>query len=147
MLDTIRPQAGSGWMFANSLGGALDLDILADRVIKPALKANGLQWKGWHAYRRGLATNLHELGIPDKVIQAILHHEEVKTTHEELNQDGGERGDRGDEAVGRENCLCSRCAAGFDQLIRKLLKNMEPMIGLEPMTCRLRKDLTLRMLL
>jgi hypothetical protein len=31
-----------------------------DRVIKPVLKANGLEWKGWHAYRRGLATNLHE---------------------------------------------------------------------------------------
>ena len=80
MLDQIRPQAGSGWMFGNSIGGALDLDNLADRVIKPVLKANGLQWKGWHAYRRGLATNLHELGIPDKVIQAILRHEDVKTT-------------------------------------------------------------------
>ena len=33
-----------------------------------------------YAYRRGLATNLHELGIPDKVIQAILRHEDVKTT-------------------------------------------------------------------
>jgi len=32
-----------------------------------------------HAYRRGLATNLHELGIPDKVIQAILFAKHVKT--------------------------------------------------------------------
>ena len=80
MFDQIRPQAGSGWMFANSIGGALDLDNLADRVIKPMLKANGLKWKVWHAYRRGLATTLHELGIPDKVIQAILRHEDVKTT-------------------------------------------------------------------
>ena len=80
MLDQIRPQVGTGWMFGNTIGGALDLDNLADRVIKPVLKANGLKWKGWHAYRRGLATNLHELGIPDKVIQAILRHEDVKTT-------------------------------------------------------------------
>jgi hypothetical protein len=80
MLDQIRPQAGSGWMFGNSIGGALDLDNLADRVIKPVLETSGLKWKGWHAYRRGLATNLHELGIPDKVIQAILRHEDVKTT-------------------------------------------------------------------
>jgi integrase len=43
-------------------------------------RGTGLKWKGWHAYRRGLATNLHELGIPDKVIQAILRHEDVKTT-------------------------------------------------------------------
>ncbi|HEY6388553.1 MAG TPA: tyrosine-type recombinase/integrase, partial [Candidatus Acidoferrum sp.] len=44
------------------------------------LTPNGLEWKGWHAYRRGLATNLHELGVPDKVIQAILRHEDVSTT-------------------------------------------------------------------
>jgi integrase len=67
-------------MFPNTIGGALDLDNLADRVIKPVLKANGLKWRGWHAYRRGLATNLHELAVPDKVIQAILRHEDVKTT-------------------------------------------------------------------
>jgi hypothetical protein len=30
------------------------------------------------------------------------------------------------------------CAAGLSELIEK----MEPTIGLEPMTCRLRKDLT-----
>jgi hypothetical protein len=34
--------------------------------------------------------------------------------------------------------LCSRCAAGFGQLICKFLKRLEPTIGLEPMTCRLR---------
>jgi hypothetical protein len=30
--------------------------------------------------------------------------------------------DRGDEAVGSKNCLCSRCAAGRGELIAKLLK-------------------------
>lgn len=80
MLDAVKPEIPSGWMFPNTIGGALDLDNLADRVIKPILKANGLKWKGWHAYRRGLATNLHELGVPDKVIQAILRHEDVSTT-------------------------------------------------------------------
>jgi hypothetical protein len=29
---------------------------------------------GWHAFRRGLATNLHLLGVDDKTIQAILRH-------------------------------------------------------------------------
>ena len=80
VLDAIKPENASGWMFPNTIGGALDLDNLADRVIKPVFKANGLKWKGWHAYRRGLATNLHELGVPDKVIQAILRHEDVSTT-------------------------------------------------------------------
>jgi hypothetical protein len=32
--------------FPNWIGEALDLDTLADRVIKPRFKANGLKWKG-----------------------------------------------------------------------------------------------------
>lgn len=62
MLDAIRPEDAYGFVFANTIGGTLDLDNLADRVIKPLLKANGLVWKGWHAYRRGLATNLKARG-------------------------------------------------------------------------------------
>jgi integrase len=80
VLDAIKPKNATGWMFPNAIGGALDLDNLADRVIKPVLKVNGLKWKGWHGYRRGLATNLHELGVPDKVIQAIMRHDDVSTT-------------------------------------------------------------------
>jgi integrase len=36
--------------------------------------------KGLHAFRRGRATNLHELGVPDIVIQPILRHEDVSRT-------------------------------------------------------------------
>jgi integrase len=75
LLGAIKP----GWMFPNTIGGALDLENLTDRVIKPVFKANGLEWKGWHSYGRGRPTNLHELGVPDKVIQAILGHEDVST--------------------------------------------------------------------
>jgi integrase len=62
------------------LAGHLISTNLADRAIKPVFKANGLKWKDWHAYRRCLLTNLDELGVPDKVIQAILRHEDVSTT-------------------------------------------------------------------
>jgi site-specific recombinase XerD len=71
---------GSSWLFPNSLGGPIDLTNFADRIIKPALKKSGLKWYGWHAYRRGLATNLKELGIDDLVIQRILRHRDVGTT-------------------------------------------------------------------
>jgi integrase len=37
-------------------------------------------WHGWHAARRGLGTNLYRLGVPDKVIQAILRHSNVNVT-------------------------------------------------------------------
>jgi len=80
LLDAIRPAHASGFIFPNTIGGALDLDNLADRVIRPTLKAQNLMWKGWQAYRRGLATNLKELGVPDTTIQCILRHENVNTT-------------------------------------------------------------------
>jgi len=38
------------------------------------------EWHGWHAFRRGLATNLHDLGIDDKTIQAVLRHANVSMT-------------------------------------------------------------------
>ena len=37
-------------------------------------------WHGWHAFRRGLATNLHKLGVADKTIQAILRHSNMALT-------------------------------------------------------------------
>lgn len=46
ILDAIKPEIPSGWVFPNSIGGALDLDNLVDRVIKPVLKANGLSGRG-----------------------------------------------------------------------------------------------------
>jgi integrase len=39
-----------------------------------------LCWRGWHAFRRGLATTLHQFGTPDKEIQGILRHSNVAIT-------------------------------------------------------------------
>jgi integrase len=38
------------------------------------------EWRGWHAFRRGLATNLNRLGVDDSVIQRILRHSTVAVT-------------------------------------------------------------------
>jgi integrase len=43
-----------GFIFAGSKTG-LNLANLARRIIVPALKQNGIEWHGWHAFRRGLA--------------------------------------------------------------------------------------------
>ena len=99
------------------LGGALDLDNLADRLIKPILKANGLNWKGWHAYRRGLATNLHDLGVPDKVIQAILRHEDVSTTQRSYIKTVPLVVTNAMKQLEARNSSCSSCAAGLGELI------------------------------
>ena len=62
-------------IFQAGNGKPLNLDNLARRVISPVAK-----WHGWHAFRRGLATNLHTLGVDDKTIQAILRHSNVGLT-------------------------------------------------------------------
>jgi integrase len=93
----------AGPIFANEVGKPLDPNNLLQRVILPALNVCGVcsklqaehdsetnhsyvrntllpQWHGWHAFRRGLATNLHRLGVPDVTIQRILRHSNVAVT-------------------------------------------------------------------
>jgi integrase len=67
-------------MFPGPVGKPVNLDALAADVIVPLLAKAGIEWHGWHAYRRGLATNLHRLGVPDKVIQRMLRHSNVAVT-------------------------------------------------------------------
>ena len=91
-----------GPIFQAGNGNPLNLDNLSRREIIPALekcavckepegehKTEGHQfqrdkalpnWHGWHAFRRGLATNLHQLGVADKDIQAILRHSNIGIT-------------------------------------------------------------------
>lgn len=71
---------GTGLMFPSPEGKPINLDALARDVIRPALKSQGLTWHGWHAFRRGLATNLHRLGVQDETIQRILRHSTVAVT-------------------------------------------------------------------
>jgi integrase len=70
----------SGLMFQSPARKPMNLDALARDVIRPALNKHGLEWHGWHAFRRGLATNLHRLGVADETIQRILRHSTVAVT-------------------------------------------------------------------
>jgi integrase len=104
-LNDHRQRMGSlavGYIFQAGNGSALNLDNLARRVIIPALdvcsvcreskdehKTDGHEfqrnetlpaWHGWHSFRRGLATTLHQLGVDDKTIQAILRHSNIGVT-------------------------------------------------------------------
>jgi integrase len=89
-------------IFQAGNGQPLNLDNIARRVVMPALSpcavckmqedehlpdGHAFQrdsslplWHGWHAFRRGLATNLHTLGVADKDIQAILRHSNIGLT-------------------------------------------------------------------
>jgi integrase len=73
----------TGLVFQSTTGTPLDLNNLMNRVLMPAIKKaeqTGLRWKGYHAFRRGLATNLHDIGVNDLTIQLILRHSDVNTT-------------------------------------------------------------------
>lgn len=92
----------TGVMFATEVKTPLDMKNVYTRRIYPILyacaecgktkkkhrleeheyrrKADLPQWQGWHAFRRGLATNLNDLGVLDLTIQRILRHSDVTTT-------------------------------------------------------------------
>jgi integrase len=107
ILGAYRDQCGSpnsGPMFKSEAkaGTPLNLNNVLNRMILPALNrcqvcakersehagadhqykrdASRPEWHGWHAFRRGLASNLYRLGVNDKTIQAILRHSNVATT-------------------------------------------------------------------
>ena len=80
--------------------------------------SNPLRSSSATGFSQGLAMNLHELGIPDKVIQAILRHEDVKTTQRSYIKAVPSVVT---EAMRRLEQRIA-CAAGFGQLIPKLLK-------------------------
>lgn len=86
ILDDFRQELGSpqaGFIFSGTRnGGPLDLDTFARRYIEPILAVHNQRWRWWHPFRRGLATNLHRLGVDDKTIQTLLRHSSVHTTRE-----------------------------------------------------------------
>jgi len=96
---TLNP---TDWMFAGERRGtSMNLPNLVRRVIIPLLTRCSIcsnpkhvhpddhefqldetipKWKGWHCFRRSLASNLYALGVKPKVIQAILRHSDIATT-------------------------------------------------------------------
>ena len=88
-------------IFQSGIGTPINMANVAKRVIVPRIEKckvcrkakaehrpeahlfeldRSLYWKGWHAFRRGLATTLHQLGTPDREIQAILRHSNIAVT-------------------------------------------------------------------
>jgi integrase len=100
---------GIGWMFpAKFVRGGENTVELHDAFkrtpMSPAnftrdqletlLQKAGIAWCGFHGFRRGLATNLHALGVQDIDVQQILRHSDVAVTqcglHQRAAGDGAE---------------------------------------------------------
>jgi integrase len=56
------------------------------RVVQPLLAKAKLVWKGWHGFRRGVATELLRNGVSHLVIQRALRHSNVNVTQESYIQ-------------------------------------------------------------
>jgi integrase len=85
ILDEYRKCMGNpeaGVVFHSGDGRPICVDKLGRRVIRRALEGIRLPWYGWHAFRRGLASNLYEIGAQDKVVQRILRHSKPHVTRE-----------------------------------------------------------------
>jgi integrase len=69
ILDTYRSSIGdpqSGVMFHTGAGEHLDIDKLVLRFVRPVAKGLDIDWYGLHGFRRGIASNLYELGADEK---------------------------------------------------------------------------------
>ncbi len=121
-------------IFQAGNGQPLNLDNLSRRVITPALspcvvcrkseeehvpeghvferdKSLPL-WHGWHAFRRGLATNLHTLGIDGKTIQAILRHSTLALTMNIYVKSVSESQTTALDSLSEQFDLCNESATG-----------------------------------
>ncbi|MGD1082741.1 MAG: tyrosine-type recombinase/integrase [Candidatus Sulfotelmatobacter sp.] len=78
LLDAHKASSnGAVWMFQGTRGFAYNLDNLTGREIRPVL---GDRWHGWHAFRRGIATVLFDLGVDPEVAATILGHSDSAVT-------------------------------------------------------------------
>jgi integrase len=85
ILDAYRKSIGdpeTGVVFHSGDGLPINLDVFKRRVVRPALQAIRVPWYGWHAFRRGLASNLYAMGAQDKVVQRILRHAKPHVTRD-----------------------------------------------------------------
>lgn len=61
-------------LFASRLGGLLDSSNMFGRVLKPAARAAGVPWAGFHTLRHTCATMLFRAGLNAKQVQVWLGH-------------------------------------------------------------------------
>jgi integrase len=70
----------SGPILRGPSGKPLDLNNLANRVVIPTLRAAGIEWHGWYALRRGVATAISSLSKGSLAAKGLLRHSNVSTT-------------------------------------------------------------------
>jgi integrase len=72
LAEHLRNNSGDGYIFHNDAGNPIDFGNLSQRDIEPMLEGTGVEWHGLHAFRRGLASVLHDKSVDTLVIKHIL---------------------------------------------------------------------------
>ncbi len=75
-----NPQAGV--IFHSGNGLPINLYAFTRKLIQPELEANRLPWYGWHAFRRGLASNPYATGAQDILVQRVLRRSKAHVTRD-----------------------------------------------------------------
>jgi integrase len=78
----LKSNSGDGYIFHGETGEPVRFENLARRDIEPKLKGKKVEWHGVHAFRRGLASVLHDKSVDTLVIKHILR-QSVKGVAEE----------------------------------------------------------------
>ena len=112
VLAQYRAHSGNhltGPIFRTATGSPIDPNnLLRDRMQPAFKKAKITFWSGWHGLRRGLASNLHRLGVQDMVIQRILRHSNVSVTQACYIKTANQDSVRALESL--DAVLCPTCA-------------------------------------
>jgi integrase len=86
ILDRYRAERERGDQFGlmtlDSRMFRFTLQHIGRKKVGDAFSRAGLSFAGFHAFRRGLAGNLFELGADDLTVQRILRHGSVQVTQE-----------------------------------------------------------------
>jgi integrase len=73
-------KSGQVWVFQNERGRPLSMEYVAVKTIRPALIKAKLEWKGFHAGRRGLGTVLRKITGNSTAGRDVLGHEDEALT-------------------------------------------------------------------
>jgi integrase len=99
----LKRNTGDGYIFHVPTDAQIPVRLpnLVRRTIRPTLTKAGIAWHGFHAFRRGLATNLAELGIPIEVAQDLLRHSDSTTTKKFYAKPSATQGRKALDLVGK----------------------------------------------
>jgi integrase len=70
----LKENTGDGFIFHGDTGAPIHLHNLVSRKISPVLEHAGIEWHGFHAFRRGLDTTLKDLGVDHSTRVDIMRH-------------------------------------------------------------------------